>query len=95
MVNKDQLDDKAVFMTLLKQASDRGLSNKAMAIIQTNTHQSGANVVDWTRAKEELGVLLARDPGENTVPPPGIEVEIVDDDDARFDSLPGNGSASN
>ena len=82
-------------MTLLKQASHRGLSNKAMAIIQTNTHQSGGNVVDWTRAKQELSALLAREPGENTVPPAGIEVEFVHDDDDAIEGLPENGSASN
>ncbi len=92
MVNKDQLDDKAVFMTLLKQASHRGLSNKAMTIIQSNTPQGGENVVDWRRAKEDLGALLARDPGEDTVPPPGIEVEIVDDD--GFDGFPAKDSTS-
>ena len=93
MANMDQLNDKAVFMTLLKQASHRGLSQKAMTILQEKTAQAGENVMDWTRAKEKLGALLARDPGENTVPPPGIEVEIIDDDDDMFDGLSASGGA--
>lgn len=86
MTRSHTLDDRAVFMTLLKEADRHALGREALALLEA---PDGENVIDWPTACRQLNAMLAplRTHGPTVRaagPATGIDVEEQEMDEDTF-----------